>query len=155
MLDVCVCMFCVIWISVMTDFVDLREFVVWFHVCRLTRKQKSGDRLKFVFSTNIILFAWLGSKYLLFNTHTHTHSLSDRFKSQLVLPSPPPPFFFLLSLWFSGQTVLTEKPNFYPYGKNKRNKNHHHLSIWQIFLKWFFCTFNLYAHNKVWQTSSC
>ena len=53
---------CFVWICIGTDFVDFWEFVVWW----LVRKWQ-GDRLKFVFSPDIILCRWLGSKYQLTN----------------------------------------------------------------------------------------
>ena len=47
-------------ICVRTDFVDFREFVVWWLVCRLARRH-----MEVCFSPDIILFGWLGSKYQL------------------------------------------------------------------------------------------
>ena len=46
--------------------VDSREFVVWWLVCRINRRQ-----IKFVFSPDIILCDWLGSKYLHVGQHHH------------------------------------------------------------------------------------
>ena len=55
-------MFCFIWNSIRTDFVHDKEFVVCWLVCRITRRQTN-----IVFSPNIILFGWLGSRYQLMN----------------------------------------------------------------------------------------
>ena len=56
------CMFWYMQICVKTDFVVFREFVVWWLVWRVNRRQ-----IEVCFSPDVILCGWLGSKYQLTN----------------------------------------------------------------------------------------